>query len=91
MMCNSFAIFSFKAETLLSFHVNHRKEEREMNPKRFSVRKTIAEKCIQRPKPDNRRESDFSYENDQIKGCIFDTISTNISISIIFHSTYLRR
>lgn len=50
-----------KAETLLSFHVEHRKKEREMNPRRFNVKKTIAERCIQRPEP-IRRGSDSIYE-----------------------------
>ena len=46
-----------KAEVIISRHVEHRKAERDANPKRFDVKKTLAEKCIQRPVPDARATS----------------------------------
>ena len=46
--------------------MDHRKIERDSNPKRFSVKKTLAEKCIQRPVPDMRQKSDGSYYLNQL-------------------------
>lgn len=51
----------FKAEAIISGHVDHRKTERDQNPQRFNVKKTLAEKCVQRPVPDMRENSDGSY------------------------------
>ncbi len=52
-----------KAEVLIANHVDHRKLERDADPVRFNVRKTIAEKCVQRPVPDTRKSSSISGVN----------------------------
>lgn len=46
----------------MSFHVEHRRQEREMNPRRFRVKRTIGEMCIQRPEPTRRGGSESDYE-----------------------------
>ena len=55
---------------IISRHVEHRKAERDAHPKRFDVKKTLAEKCIQRPVPDARAtsssESTADYYVDQL-------------------------
>jgi hypothetical protein len=56
-----------KAENIISNHVDHRKIERDLNPSRFSVKKTLAEKCVQRPVPETRVISDRSNYLNQIE------------------------
>lgn len=53
-----------KVEAIITKHVDHRKAERDENPERFNVRKTLAERCLQRPVPedDSRKTSDLSIE-----------------------------
>ncbi len=53
-----------KVETIIIKHVEHRRSERDENPTRFNVKKTLAERCLQRPMPsnDSRKNSDFSFE-----------------------------
>lgn len=53
-----------KVESIIAKHVEHRKLERDENPQRFNVRKTLAERCVQRPVPDSesRKTSDLSIE-----------------------------
>ena len=53
-----------KAENLIANHVDHRRFEREENPVRFNVKKTLAERCLQRPVPDVPKissESNLDY------------------------------
>ena len=44
-------------------HVVHRKNERDGYPERFDVKKTLAEKCIQRPIPEVRTNSDTLFSD----------------------------
>lgn len=56
-----------KAEILITIHAQHRKEEREKEPKRFNVKKTLAERCVQRGLPNSRKSSDdvnYSFYNE---------------------------
>lgn len=46
--------------------MENRKLDREIEPDRFDVRKTIAEKCIQRPVPETRRSSEVSNFNTEL-------------------------
>ena len=47
-----------KAEILITIHAQHRKEEREKEQKSFNVKKTLAERCVQRGFPNTRKSSD---------------------------------
>jgi hypothetical protein len=43
--------------------INYQRAERDENPTRFNVKKTLAERCVQRPVPSvDRKTSDFSYD-----------------------------
>lgn len=57
---------------LIANHVEQRKLERELEPARFDVKKTIAEKCIQRPLPDTRKNSEVSNFNTDPNAIDFD-------------------
>jgi hypothetical protein len=46
-----------KVETIIAGHVDHRKLERDQNPVRFHVKKTLAERCVQVPVPEIRKGS----------------------------------
>lgn len=46
-----------KVENIIAGHVEHRKEERDEHPGRFNVRKTLAERCVQRPVPEAPKSS----------------------------------
>ncbi len=46
-----------KVENILVGHVDHRRAERDQNPARFNVKKTLAQKCIQVPVPEVRKNS----------------------------------
>lgn len=53
-----------KVEQIIGSHVEHRRFERDENPGRFNVKKTLAERCLQRPVPDIPKissESNFDY------------------------------
>ena len=50
-------LIAHKSERIITAHVEHRKLERDADPARFNVRKTLAEKCVQRPVPDTRKNS----------------------------------
>lgn len=53
-----------KVENIIAGHVEHRRFERDQNPARFNVKKTLAERCLQRPVPDIPKissESNFDY------------------------------
>lgn len=52
-----------KVESIIAQHVDHRRAERDENPSRFNVKKTLAERCLQRPLPSfDRKTSDFSFD-----------------------------
>ncbi len=51
-----------KIETVIASHVDHRKTERNENPIRFNVKKTLAERCLQKPVPDIRKSSTETYD-----------------------------
>jgi hypothetical protein len=53
-------------EAIISGHVDHRKTERDSNPKRFNVKKTLAERCVQKPVPEIRENSDGSNYINQL-------------------------
>ncbi|RNA11136.1 spermatogenesis-associated 4-like isoform X2 [Brachionus plicatilis] len=55
-----------KVEILISNHVENRKSDRENEPQRFDVKKTIAEKCVQKPVPETRRSSEVSNFNTEL-------------------------
>ncbi len=50
-------LIAHKSERVVASHVGHRKLERDADPSRFSVKKTLAEKCVQKPVPDTRKSS----------------------------------
>ena len=54
---------SSKVECIMNEHVVHRKNERDGYPERFDVKKTLAEKCIQRPIPEVRTNSDTLFSD----------------------------
>lgn len=51
---------------LIANHVENRKLDRENEPARFDVKKTIAEKCIQRPFPETRKSSEVTNFNTEL-------------------------
>jgi len=51
-----------KVETIIASHVDHRRDERGDHPERFNVRKTLAERCVQRPVPDARKSSSETFD-----------------------------
>ncbi|CAF0705595.1 unnamed protein product [Brachionus calyciflorus] len=55
-----------KTEMIIANHVEQRKLERESDPARFGVKETIAEKCVQRPVPETRKNSEISNLNTDI-------------------------
>jgi len=65
--CQNWFLFLIKkAEILITIHAQHRKEEREKEPKRFNVKKTLAERCVQKGFPNSRKSSDdvdYSFYN----------------------------
>ena len=63
-----------KVENIIANHVDHRKAERDENPKRFNVKKTLAERCIQKPVPDVRKCSTdtYDYYSANQDGCLYN-------------------
>jgi hypothetical protein len=55
---------SSKADSIIKNHIIHRMEDRNQNPERFNVRKTLAERCIQRPVPDPRLNDNLESDSD---------------------------
>lgn len=51
-----------KVETIIASHVDHRRDERNDDPERFNVRKTLAERCVQMPVPDARKSSSETFD-----------------------------
>lgn len=55
-----------KVEAIISAHVEHRKSERLSHPSRFDIKKSIAERCVQRPVPEIPKgsvESGYDFYN----------------------------
>lgn len=53
---------SSKVESIIAGHVDHRKAERDENPDRFNVRRTLGERCVQRPLPEVRKSSSDTFD-----------------------------
>ena len=78
-----------KVEMLIANHVEHRKLERELDPQRFDVKKTIAEKCVQRPFPDTRKSSEVSNFNTEANMLDFEQETNGSPINEISSKTYI--
>ncbi len=76
-------------EAIISGHVDHRKTERDNNPKRFNVKKTLAERCVQRPVPEIRENSDGSNYINQLIDPIGNFICPNFFLNNLSYNSGL--
>lgn len=55
--------FLLQCQKIISSHIDHRRLERQTNPKRFDIKPTLGERCIRKPTPAKREQTELSLTN----------------------------